>query len=536
MKCDNITTAVRGMSPEQKQAILSMGFGSILQVNITSCPGQLSYYLLDVYDANSKRIVLQNSVIEITEQTVHDMMGLPTGGEDINELPLCDKGNQILDDENGIEDFNFPDNDTLYNGGFHIRESSNPYLEDANHEEDENQVVDEDTEDNCVFAMLKRDNLMLHMITFLLVAPLTMYRNYALESGFDVRLRRVKKRKQDYYKLTSCMQSGRRDCKEKFVIDIIPGTLKYVVSDFVEQHNHELFSKGNMYLSRSKRKLDYSQEIFIHNLSKQNIGPIKAHRLYSALHVGPSEKKFPSFTFEYKVLNKLNALFWADETAKYNYNSFGDVVSLDATFSMNKYDMVFVPFTDIDNHKKCVTFGVGLLSKEDGVSYEWLLRAFLKDFRKQPQLVISDQDPALEKAIDNVFPLAHHRLCMWHITKKLPNKSWNDKDIIKLSMILILPPLFLNSLPVVQMNLMLQRAEHLKKLLGMVVPDVVSNVSDIQNPSDIRKKGCGNRGKRLKSTKEMIKKESSKPKRKCATCEQMVHHDKRNCPLKNVQK
>ncbi|CAI9282710.1 unnamed protein product [Lactuca saligna] len=78
-----------------------MGFGSILQVNITSYPGQLSYYLLDVYDADSKRLVLQNSVIEITEQTVHDMMGLPFGGEDINELPLCDKGNEILEEWRG---------------------------------------------------------------------------------------------------------------------------------------------------------------------------------------------------------------------------------------------------------------------------------------------------------------------------------------------------------------------------------------------------------------------------------------------------
>ena len=101
MKCDNITAAVMGMSPEQKQAILRMGFGSILQVNITSYPRQLSYYLLDVYDADSKRLVLQNSVIEITEQTVHDMMGLPFGGEDINELPLCDKGNQILEEWRG---------------------------------------------------------------------------------------------------------------------------------------------------------------------------------------------------------------------------------------------------------------------------------------------------------------------------------------------------------------------------------------------------------------------------------------------------
>nr|KAJ0189033.1 hypothetical protein LSAT_V11C800442980 [Lactuca sativa] len=80
------------------------------------------------------------------------------------------------------------------------------------------------------------------------------------------------------------------------------------------------------------------------------------------------------------------------------------------------------------------------------------------------------------------------------------------------------------------------RAEHFNKLLGVVVPDFVFDVSDIQNPSDIPNKGCDNRGKRLKSRKEMIEKEISKSKRKCVICKHMAHHDKRNCPLKNVQK
>nr|KAJ0205150.1 hypothetical protein LSAT_V11C500244200 [Lactuca sativa] len=99
------------------------------------------------------------------------------------------------------------------------------------------------------------------------------------------------------------------------------------------------------------------------------------------------EKKNANFFFR----KKLNALFWADETAKYNYNAFGDVVSLDATFSMNKYDMVFVPFTGIDNHKKCVTFE--LLSRED---------AFLKAFKKQHMLFLTDQDPTLNKAVNEI--------------------------------------------------------------------------------------------------------------------------------------
>ncbi|CAI9266789.1 unnamed protein product [Lactuca saligna] len=81
MKCDNITAAVIGNVTGTETSNLEDGFW--------------------INSANSKRLVLQNSVIEITEQTVHDMMGLPFGGEDINELPLCDKGNQILEEWRG---------------------------------------------------------------------------------------------------------------------------------------------------------------------------------------------------------------------------------------------------------------------------------------------------------------------------------------------------------------------------------------------------------------------------------------------------
>ncbi|CAI9263758.1 unnamed protein product [Lactuca saligna] len=130
-----------------------------------------------------------------------------------------------------------------------------------------------------------------------------------------------------------------------------------------------------------------------------------------------------NFSFDYRVENKqLNALFWADETSKINYKEFGDVVSFDATFRTNRYHMVFVPFTGIDNHKRCVTFGAGLLSREDTDSYIWLLKSFLKAFGKQPLLVLSDQDPPMKKAIETVFPQSIHRLCMWHITSKLPLK------------------------------------------------------------------------------------------------------------------
>jgi zinc finger SWIM domain-containing protein 3 len=85
--------------------------------------------------------------------------------------------------------------------------------------------------------------------------------------------------------------------------------------------------------------------------------------------------------------------------------------------------MVFVPFTGVDHHKKCVTFGAGLLCNETIETYKWLLDKFLKAHdEKQPMLTLTDQDPAMKHAVIDVFNKSIHRLCTWHITQKLPLK------------------------------------------------------------------------------------------------------------------
>lgn len=85
--------------------------------------------------------------------------------------------------------------------------------------------------------------------------------------------------------------------------------------------------------------------------------------------------------------------------------------------------MVFVPFTAVDHHKKSVTVGVGLLSRETIESYEWLFKAFLRAHEgKAPKIVLTDQDVAIKQAVESVLPNSRHRLCMWHIMKKLQAK------------------------------------------------------------------------------------------------------------------
>ncbi|XP_074271687.1 protein FAR1-RELATED SEQUENCE 5-like [Silene latifolia] len=134
----------------------------------------------------------------------------------------------------------------------------------------------------------------------------------------------------------------------------------------------------------------------------------------------------PSFYFDFEVDDekRLNKVFWADPISIKNYALFGEAVSFDATYNFNEYKMVFCPFTGVDNHKRCVTFAGGLLRKEDGESFTWLFENFVKAMGDcYPTTIIIDQCKGINQFVKDVFgDKTQHRLCMWHIMKKLPDE------------------------------------------------------------------------------------------------------------------
>ncbi|XP_035838082.1 protein FAR1-RELATED SEQUENCE 5-like [Helianthus annuus] len=137
------------------------------------------------------------------------------------------------------------------------------------------------------------------------------------------------------------------------------------------------------------------------------------------------KKEFmPNFSMEYLTTadGVLRALFWADGDTTRNFHMFGDVVSFDATYRRNKYNMMFVPFTGVDNHYRNVTLGAAIIGNETAETYSWLLNAFWQAFGRAPPVIITDQDPAMRKAIQDTWPESRHRLCMWHIMDKLTTK------------------------------------------------------------------------------------------------------------------
>lgn len=73
--------------------------------------------------------------------------------------------------------------------------------------------------------------------------------------------------------------------------------------------------------------------------------------------------------------------------------------------------------------RSCVLFGAALLSNEKIESYRWLLQTFLRAMGGvEPRLIITDECASMKAAISVDFPTSTHRLCMWHIMRKLKDK------------------------------------------------------------------------------------------------------------------
>ncbi|XP_019170963.1 PREDICTED: protein FAR1-RELATED SEQUENCE 5-like [Ipomoea nil] len=237
----------------------------------------------------------------------------------------------------------------------------------------------------------------------------------------------------------------------------------YAVRTFEERHAHCLCVESYKPFLKVNRKLDIGHQQFITNCAKVNVRASKSFHIYAELvggveNVGATQLDFKNYRrdvlaymhlgdcqmvlskyldikgdysdmyFEYEAneVDQLTRIFWADGYARRQYSAFGDVVSFDATYKTNRYNLVFVPFTGVDNHKKCVTFAAALISREDVDSYFWALRHFKIAMGGASPIAMTDQDPAMKVAVVKEFPDSRHRYCLWHIMTKVGDKVSHD--------------------------------------------------------------------------------------------------------------
>ncbi|XP_031092691.1 protein FAR1-RELATED SEQUENCE 5-like [Ipomoea triloba] len=210
---------------------------------------------------------------------------------------------------------------------------------------------------------------------------------------------------------------------------------RFVVHLLEIRHTHPLCSDASRSFMWSNYNMDAIHLNFVASCAKANIGPSKSFKLCSELvggfsNIGATRNNFRNlkgdllplikgadaqmvidkfrgrqercgdFLFDYAadVEEQLCRLFWMDRVTRKSYACFGDVMSFDTTCDTNKYKLVFVPFTGIENHKRCVVFGVGLLANEDVASYVWLLENFKRALGSEPICTVTDQNLAMRVA------------------------------------------------------------------------------------------------------------------------------------------
>ncbi|XP_048334496.1 protein FAR1-RELATED SEQUENCE 5-like [Ziziphus jujuba] len=112
----------------------------------------------------------------------------------------------------------------------------------------------------------------------------------------------------------------------------------------------------------------------------------------------------------------ISNIFWADAKMMIAYSHFGDVVSFDTTYRKNQSGRPFAMFLGVNHHKQTTIFGAALLYDESAETFIWLFDTFVKAMSgKKPKTILTDQDPAMAKALTSQWPVTCHRLCIWHL-------------------------------------------------------------------------------------------------------------------------
>ena len=129
-------------------------------------------------------------------------------------------------------------------------------------------------------------------------------------------------------------------------------------------------------------------------------------------------KENPSYYFATQLdcEELITNIFWADAKMIIDYSHFGDVITFDTTYSMNRDARPLGVFFGLNHHRETVVFGGALLYDETIESFVWLFETFLEAMsKKKPITIFTDQDAAMSVAIKVVMPKTSHALCSWHI-------------------------------------------------------------------------------------------------------------------------
>ncbi|KAL3651846.1 hypothetical protein CASFOL_004848 [Castilleja foliolosa] len=244
----------------------------------------------------------------------------------------------------------------------------------------------------------------------------------------------------------------------------------WVVTKFVEDHNHSTVSPNKVHFLRPHRhfagatnsvlpetadnqnnnmvSVDENQVHYDPTLVDRNTSPLETNRATTSsvpllpLHfIQHSSRKRtlgrdshnlltyfrkmqaenPGFFYAIQLddSNRLSNVFWADARSRIAYRHFGDAVTFDTMYRPNQFQVPFAPFTGVNNHGQMILFGCALLLDESEASFAWVFHTWLSAMNNRPPVSLTtDQDRAIKTAVHQVFPETRHCICKWHILRE----------------------------------------------------------------------------------------------------------------------
>ncbi|RYQ98875.1 protein FAR1-RELATED SEQUENCE 5-like [Arachis ipaensis] len=101
----------------------------------------------------------------------------------------------------------------------------------------------------------------------------------------------------------------------------------------------------------------------------------------------------PNFFYAVKLDEecKFRSAVWVDARCRTSYEYYGDVVSVDSTYSTNRHGLPFVSFVRVNHNGKSTLLGYALLGNEEIPSYEWVFSKWVKCMGTAPQYLFDDR-------------------------------------------------------------------------------------------------------------------------------------------------
>ncbi|XP_019241123.1 PREDICTED: protein FAR1-RELATED SEQUENCE 5-like, partial [Nicotiana attenuata] len=362
-----------------------------------------------------------------------------------------DSDGNFNDRENPVDDAAAPaaaadDDDDDYDGH---------YLEEEGEVGEDREMPNEFNEEDLIIGPITGMRFSSKDVLF------DFYKEHARLSGFCIVKRTSNKKGGDIvrYVQYGCDRSRkprnkhvtkRKNCRAR-INGILEENGSWRVSKVVKKHNHQLepalsrLMAGHRSLSKSLKRTLAAKDI-------AGLRPSKNIRVAEVLAGGPENlgctpkdcrnyilnsrklqlqegdaQSLPKFfsdmqqkdrEFYYSVdvdsFGRLRNVVWVYSHSKVAYEEFHDVICLDTTYLVNRYNMSFASFVGVNQHRQSILLGCALMSSED------ITLGALNNVH--PLAIMIDQCDSIKAVISAMMPNTIHRYCIWHIFAKLPTK------------------------------------------------------------------------------------------------------------------